>query len=370
MLNNDNVKTALKRLGKKAPLALIAGALLIGLSCGKRSAPRPPRERVEQRVEIAGFQRGGEIILSWRMPARNAPDGSVLNIDRIDVYRLAEPLASPQSMTEEEFASRSIIIAAIKVEDADFGLKPMTYRDSLQFAGQAVRLRYAIRFVNAAGQRAAFSNFFLFEPAARVATAPTSLSYDVSQDAVTLRWAQPTANVDGSEPPNLLGYNIYRSPSATEAGRMLNTQPVVSAEFPDRTFEFEKEYFYFVRAVSLGTGGDPIESAESNIVRVLPVDTFPPSPPASITIAASPTTISIFFPANPETDIAGYSIYRSTDPDLPLGNWEPLPPELLTVTTFQDQNVESGRTYHYYITATDVFKNVSQPSEVVSETVP
>jgi hypothetical protein len=44
--------------------------------------------------------------------------------------------------------------------------------------------------------------------------------------------------------------------------------------------------------------------------------------------------------------------------------------ELLKANTFQDEGVESGRTYFYYVTATDKFKNVSDPSEVVSETVP
>ena len=35
-----------------------------------------------------------------------------------------------------------------------------------------------------------------------------------------------------------------------------------------------------------------------------------------------------------------------------------------------DEAVEAGKTYFYYVTATDKYKNVSQASEVVSETVP
>ena len=42
----------------------------------------------------------------------------------------------------------------------------------------------------------------------------------------------------------------------------------------------------------------------------------------------------------------------------------------LTKTTFQDENVESGKKYYYYLTAVDQTGNVSPPSEVVSETVP
>ena len=91
----------------KAVLILIALMLFTSLSCGKRRAPSPPKERVQQRAVISGFQRGSEVILSWQMPARDAADTSLLNIDRIDVYRIAEPLTTPQAMSEEEFASRA-----------------------------------------------------------------------------------------------------------------------------------------------------------------------------------------------------------------------------------------------------------------------
>ena len=271
----------IKHKNVKAPLALLALVVLSGLSCGKRKPPVPPAGRVMQRAEATGFQRGRQVILSWKMPARNAANNNVQNIERVDIYRLAEPLSSPLTLSEEEFAARSVLIATVPITDADFALKTLSYTDTLEFAGQPSRLRYAIRFVNASGQKAAFSNFMLIEPAAKVAAAPTSLSAAVSQDAVSLAWEAPASNADGSTPPNLLGYNIYRTDSKTEAGKILNKTPVAEVKFHDRFFEFEKEYFYFVRAVSVGTGGLPIESGETNIVTVKPKDTFAPSAPAS-----------------------------------------------------------------------------------------
>jgi fibronectin type 3 domain-containing protein len=125
-----------------------------------------------------------------------------------------------------------------------------------------------------------------------------------------------------------------------------------------------------VRAVSVGTDAAPTESSESNILRIKPVDTFAPSAPAAITIAATPTSISIFFPANPETDIEGYRVYRSSVANVPKEQWTLLTKDLLRANTYQDEAVESGKTYFYYVTATDKFKNVSEASEVVSETVP
>lgn len=351
-------------------LFLAAAIVVFSVGCGKRGAPVPPKERVVQIVSIAGYQRGSQVILSWQMPARNAPKNSTQNISRADIYRLAEPATAPVNLSEEEFANRSTLIAALDITDADFGLKNMTYRDTLQFAGQPARLRYAIRFVNASGQKAGFSNSLLIEPTSKVAAAPTVLTAEATQEAVKLKWQAPATNVDGSTPVSLLGYYVFRSNSETEMGKPLNKTPITTTTFDDEFFEFGKQYYYFVRAVSTGTLAEPVESAESNILKFKPVDTFAPSAPEAITVAASLNTISIFFAVNPEKDIAGYKIYRSTDKDLDRTKWQLLTPELLKTNTFQDTKVESGKTYYYYLTATDKAGNTSQMSETVSETVP
>ncbi len=357
-------------VNNKAALAFIMLALLSCLNCGKRKPPLPPTERVPQRVEISGFQRGDQISLRWTMPARNAPDGSILNIERIDIYRLTEPLNAPLSLSEEQFASQSNLIKTISVSDEDFARKELVYNDRLQFAGQPVRLRYAIRFVNSSGQKAAFSNFLLIEPAAKIAESPASLTAKLTEPAIILNWTAPQMNIDNSSPPNILGYNVYRSSSEKDTAKILNKTPVGNVSYSDNSFEFGKNYFYFVRTVSPGTNGEPVESSESNITEISPLDIFPPSPPTAITIAAAPNNLSIFFATNPEKDIAGYRIYRSTNKNLPLHEWQNLSPKLLLTNTFQDTQVESGKTYFYYLTAEDIAGNISAPSEIVSETAP
>lgn len=342
---------------------------LLSLSCGKRKPPLPPTDRVAQRVEIDGFQRGNKIIISWKMPARNAKKDSVLNIDRADIYRLAEPLNSPIGLTEEEFSSQSNLIATLKITDADFGLKTLQYTDALQFVGQPVRLRYAIRLANAAGQKASYSNFLMIEPTAKVAAFPNSLTAEPSQDAIKLKWNAPTTNIDGSTPASVLGYNIYRSNSDKEPGKLLNKAPINAAGFDDEFFEFGKDYYYFVRSVSVGTQAEPVESSESNILKFKAIDTFAPSAPSAITLAAGQNLISIFFAVNPEKDVVGYKIYRSVDPDLAKDKWELLTTELLKTNTFKDDRVESGKTYYYYLTATDKAGNVSEASDVVSDSI-
>lgn len=354
-------------------IALLVACIVAG--CGKRRPPQPPVERVQQRTELlSGAQRGNQVTLSWPAPLRNAPDQSVQSIRRIDVYRLAEKPTAPLPLTEEEFAARATLIGSVTYDEIKNAADTLTYADTLELAGEPARLRYAVRYVNASGQRAAFSNFLLIEPSARVAQPPELITTgkELAESAITISWQPPAANIDGSTPVNLLGYNVYRIDEAqSESGvTPLNSSLVAGTQFADQSFKFGAGYRYFVRSVSLGTDGAQVESLNSNSLPISPRDTFPPSAPSSITIAAAPGRLSLFFPANPEADVVGYTIYRSTDPGLPKERWTKLTTALLERTTFQDENVESGKRYYYFLTATDQAGNVGPPSEVVSETVP
>jgi predicted small lipoprotein YifL len=359
--------------------SLLLGVLCLTslAGCGKRRPPLPPVERVQQRTEfLSGAQQGNEVILSWPAPQRNAPDSSVQSIRRIDVYRLAEKPGTPLGLTEDEFVARATVVGSVTFEQIQTAGDTLTYRDTLELAGQPTRLRYAIRYVNASGQRAAFSNFLSIEPAARIAQAPTvTAEPKIAEDAITLLWQPPAANIDGSTPVNLLGYNVYRTDESQSApgNQPLNSAPILGTEYADKNFQFGNNYRYIVRAVSLGTGGAQVESLNSNPVVVMPKDVFAPAAPERPSIAApepGSARLAIFFAANKETDIAGYNIYRSTDPDLPRQNWTKLNQALLTRTTFQDDKVERGKTYYYYLTAVDKAGNVSPQSEVGSEKAP
>jgi hypothetical protein len=333
----------------------------------------PPVEKVQQRTELVeGTQQGNEVILSWPAPVRNAPDSSVQSIRRIDVYRLAEKPDAPRALTEDEFAARATLVGSVAYDQIRNAGDRLTYHDALELAGEPTRLRYAVRYVNASGQRAAFSNFLLIEPAARVAQAPVLQSTEVTESSIVVAWQPPSANIDGSTPVNLLGYNVYRmdESQSTPGPTPINSELVNGTQFADRTFKFGAQYRYIVRAVSLGTEGAQVESLNSNILAVSPRDIFAPSAPRGLDVTAAPGRLSGFFAANVESDIAGYNVYRSTDPDLPKDQWTKLNSTLLTRTTFQDDKVESGKRYYYYVKAVDTAGNVSPPSEVKTEVAP
>jgi len=346
--------------------------LSLAPTCGKRRPPLPPVERIPQRTELlSGAQRGNQVILSWPAPRRNASGGSAQSIRRVDVYRVAEKPDAPLPLTEDEFAARATLIGSVTYEEIQKATENLTYTDALELAGEPSRLRYALRYVNAAGQRAAFSNFLLIEPAARIAEPPANVRREESETAVTIEWEAPKQNIDGSTPVNLLGYNVYRVlASQSEPGQTpINQGLITTPQFQDRTFKFGEKYTYIVRSVSLGTLARQVESLNSNSVEAAPVDTYAPAAPLGLSIGPAPGRLSLFFSANSEPDIAGYLIYRSTDASL-AKPWTLLTPAVTTRTTFTDENVDPGKTYYYYVIAVDTAGNRSQPSEVVSETAP
>ena len=275
-------------------------------------------------------------------------------------------------LTEDQFSAREILIGSVPYDEIRKSSANLTYTDMLELAGEPARLRYAIRYVNSAGQRAAYSNFFLTEPAAKVAEPPAITGKEESETANTITWTPPARNTDGSTPVNLVGYNVYRTlASQSEAEpKPLNPQPITSTKYQDKKFKFGENYTYFVRSVSLGTEGKQVESLNSNSIAVAPIDKYPPAAPSLAPPGVAPGRIALFWSANSEPDLAGYILYRSVDPNLPKDKWTKLTTTIYTKTTFTDANVETGKTYYYYVKAVDNAGNESLPSEVVSETVP
>ncbi|MFS8086835.1 MAG: hypothetical protein ACMG6H_14470 [Acidobacteriota bacterium] len=158
-------------------------------------------------------------------------------------------------MTEEEFASRANLIGSVTYEEIKKAGDELTYTDTLELAGVPARLRYAVRYVNAAGQRAAFSNFLLIEPAAKVAEPPVlkKTGTELSETALTISWDAPKVNIDGSTPVNLLGYNVYRTiASKPEVNQSpINPAPITVTQYQDRNFKFGEKYTWEQRASRL-----------------------------------------------------------------------------------------------------------------------
>jgi hypothetical protein len=352
-------------------------AFAVSLSaCGKVGAPVPPAHFTERTADLSAIQRGGKVMLSWPAPRLVAKETDRNYIARVDIFRLTEtrdqlPVLDPDDFEEQAvnvgFLDRATIEAQVKqLGRLDF-TDVINLTDPRSLAN--TRLRYAVRYVNKREQAALFSNSVAIDPVPGIALPPAGLSVaKQEQDAVTLSWVAPDANVDGTQPATVVGYNLYRrNAKKANPGEPLNLEPITATTFIDTKFQYGINYVYVVRALSQGANG-LIESADSKPLPFAPKDTFPPSAPEPVTIASANGVISLFWPSAPERDVIGYVVYRARAADAPEDQWTKLTPQPITPVTFRDDRVEIDQTYFYRVTAVDRFNNESRPSAVVSET--
>ena len=352
-------------------------AFVISLTaCGKVGAPVPPARFTERTADLSAIQRGNKVMLSWPAPSLSAKESQRNYIARADIFRLTEtrdqlPVLDPDDFEEQAQVVYSLDRAQIEAQVKQLGRLEYTDVINLTDAHDLAntRLRYAVRYVNKREQAALFSNSVAVEPAPGIAMPPSGLTVAAqAQDGVTLSWSAPEANVDGTQPAAVVGYNLYRrNAKRASLGAPLNAEPLNATTFTDTKFQYGVDYIYLVRALSQGANG-LIESADSRPLPFTPKDTFPPSRPEPVTIASANGVISLFWPSAPERDVVGYNVYRAASADAPDDQWIKLTPQPITPVTFRDDRVQIDQTYFYRVTAIDRFNNESKPSPVVSET--
>ncbi|MFL6213015.1 MAG: fibronectin type III domain-containing protein [Blastocatellia bacterium] len=362
---------------RRFALCLLPFAFCLFLTaCGKVGAPVPPTRFTERTADLSAIQRGNKIMLSWPAPRLAAKESDRSYIDHAEVFRLQErrdqePVLDPDDFEDGAQNIFTLDRAQIEAQVKQFGRLECTDVVNLTDAGQVanVRLRYAIRYVNKRGQEALFSNTVAVEPVPGIALPPNGLTVaNQDQDLVVISWAAPEANVDGTQPATVVGYNLYRrNAKKTNIGGPLNAEPITATTFSDTKFQYGVDYIYVARALSQGASG-LIESADSAPLRVTPKDTFSPSTPEPVTIASANGVISLFWPSVPERDLAGYNVYRAASADAPGEQWVKLTPQPISPVTFRDDRVQIGQTYFYRVTAIDRFNNESKPSRPVGET--
>lgn len=347
-----------------------------GVACGKVGAPVAPTRLSERTAELTAVQRGPSILLSWPPPTLVQDESNRSYISRVDIYRLTERRDQEPVLDPEDFAETAQVIgfmdrAAIEAQSKEPGVLQFTDAVNLDILRQQtdMRLRYAVRYVNRRGQAAVFSNTVAIEPAPMIAQPPEGLSAkSEQQDAITISWNPPAANVAGSSPATVVGYNVYRRNARRRLGfELLNPEPLTAAGFTDTRFQYLVEYVYVVRALSPGASG-LIESADSAPLSFKPIDTFAPSAPDPVSVASANGTISLFWPSSPEADVIGYNVYRAGSSKPSDSDWIKLNDQPLTAVTYRDDLVVIDQTYFYHVTAVDRFKNESARSRVVSET--
>jgi fibronectin type 3 domain-containing protein len=215
--------------------------------------------------------------------------------------------------------------------------------------------RYAVRFINDKNRAAGLSNQVSIPPVP-IPPPPEGLSAQVTEDFIGLNWIAPPENTDGSKPPRIAGYNIYRSEEAEKLSTIpLNREPVQNTGFEDRNFQFDKTYYYAVGTV--GNLQNPYaESLPSKILTVVSRDVFPPAPPRDFNAILEGNSTILLWAPSAASDIAGYRLYRQ---EKGATTRQLLQNELITGLSFRDNQIEPGKSYEYSLQSLDTHGNAS-----------
>jgi hypothetical protein len=362
--------------------------LLLSAFVSGCASPGEPYERkppIPQAVnDLTATRSGNDVLLSFTLPDE-AVDNRLLGTPlAIEIYRNFEPPPTATGGLSPAPANptlRITIPASIANRYSDQGR--VRYTDALsaddfsQHAGGVAV--YIIRTLASPKKSSANSN----TAAVGVYPAPEAiddLKTDVTPSAIVLSWTPPKPL--GSESPAIAGYRIYRaeaSAAATAENPLLKSSlaqvgetPPDSQSFSDGQFNFGTTYVYSVRSFTQYPA-ETLESTGSNFAVVTPRDTFPPGAPKGLVAVlvpaqgSIPAHIELSWAISPETDLAGYNVYRTEQAGVPATR---LNTELLLTPAFRDMNVQPGHVYFYTVTALDSSGNESPASAGVSGGVP
>jgi len=356
----------------KLPLFYAFCMLLTG--CARIADPKPPERRVPVPVhDLEARQVGEEVVLTFSIPERNTDGSPARTIRSLEVFRITEKTeaeipASFADLSEESFLDRASHIFSIPVAVFQQHTRGNTFilRDTPPVAPggsiYSLRFRYAAVFVNEKNQAAGLGRQAVVQPTV-LSPAPEGLAAVVTENEIHVTWTPPQENADAAR-SSRIAYNVYRSEKPGEFPSVpLNDVPLQAAEYRDRDFQFDKNYYYAVRVVT--TTSPSAESGLSEVLKVESRDIFPPAPPGSFTSIAENSSVTLFWTPSPSTDVAGYRIFRKNRTKDREASSQPLRDELITGISYRDESGEPDTDYIYEIQAVDGHGNTSEV--IVSE---
>ncbi|SRR5579871_363245 len=316
-------------------LVLVVLCLML-TGCGAVGDPLPPLLDIPQPpTAFTAAQRGDKVKLSWP-PALLTTENVKPRPDRLgptEIYRfvIGDLDAKAPIRDSKEFHESVTYQKAKPIADVPAG--QTEFDDPIDPAWMNHIVVYAVKMTNHRGQSADFSNVV---PVAMLKVGPPpTFETKVTEHAVELRW-----NGAAGE-----SFRVYRD------GAPLGD--VSGSSYDDRDFEFDHQYTYMIRALA-HHGKFTSESADSELKRVKPLDTFPPAAPQAVRAVAIEGSAEISWTPNDEPDLAGYNVYRA---GVKLND------KLLTNTVFRD--TAPGPSPRYTVKAVDTHNNESKPSEEV-----
>lgn len=378
---------------------LIFGLVLLAGGCGSPAEPVERKPPVPQPVaDLTAAQSGNSVVLAFALP-REAVDHRPLSPPlAIEIYRNFEPAAGTPPVNSAKPPSPTLqatIPAAVADNYTEQGR--VRYSDPIQpedFTQHPDSVAVYIVRTRASAKESGDSNTAAIHlhPAAEPIE---DVKAEVTHSGIQIAWTPPQKTLVGSAPPIAL-YRVYRAesqpatapvspattasanPSPTSGRAAPQVTPVTlkvgeteNTTYLDTYFDLGKTYTYTVRSV-VQYAADQVESADSDPFVVVARDVSPPAAPQGIIVVYVPAqdavpALELSWGISPETDLAGYNVYRSEQGGL---RGTRANTELLLTPAFRDMNAVPGHSYFYSVTAVDRSGNESPASASVSGSVP
>jgi hypothetical protein len=358
---------------------------LLLAGCGAPGEPLPPRPPIPTAInDLAARQIGETVHLDFSLPRKTIEGDPLTEPPAIEIYRGFVPAgASPgKTATRLVYTIPSALVNTV-VRDGHVEFTDHIAPDELR-AHSGEQILYGVR-TRASQKRASADSNTVFVEMHAVPEQITEVRAVVTETAVELSWRAPTRVSFGNEPV-IAVYRIYRAevdpasaaPPPQDLAKAKSKAPLTlfseatNTNYRDTKIEFGKTYLYSVRSVVLANSST-VESADSVPAIVTPRDTFAPAAPQKLVAVFVPALpdvaahIELSWGISPETDLAGYYVYRS---EQETERGDHLTRDLLLAPTFRDMSVVPGHRYTYYVTAVDRAGNESIASAAVSIEVP
>lgn len=379
-----------------AVLVLLAG-------CASPGEPVERKAQVPAAVtDLAAEQSGNGALLSFTLPRETAERRLLKHPPDVEIYRefvsgaagiAASPASGAAPLVTIPFAVTGQYEREGEVRYVDVWSSDVLKQHAGDVASYVVRSRESRKKSSADSNVASLRVYPVPEPIG-------DLQVELAPAAVRLTWTAPKlAETDFASA--VQGYRIYRavlSPgdhlekasSAEEPGPFATVTSGASSgnkrrrpdlvkigESQSETYEDSQvkpgaTYEYSVRSVVEYSGAEAA-SSDSNLATITMRDIFPPTAPTGLLAVFVPheesavAHIDLSWKVSPETDVAGYNVYRSEQEG---SRGSRLNPELLPTPAFSDMSAVAGQRYFYSVTAVDRSGNESEPSVATSSEAP
>jgi hypothetical protein len=374
----------MERCKFKLLITLWATALLV--ACGTPGAPVPPSLQLPRPpTDLTATRKGNQVTLIWTAP-QLATDGQTIRAKHAGPTVICRAVSPAPVASCQPVGQRPPVIPVPpgRGERRGPATPQVQYVDTLPAelgrAHPTGFAQYAVEAQNSRGRDAGLSNQVRI-PLALTPPPPADVETEVTADGIQVRWCSAAMP---AVPGMTYTARVYRQEVAA-AGSVVQVagEPVevpTSRRCPqpgavlDRSFDWEKQYRYWVAGVTTLTEKGQttvVEGEDSAPVMVLAHDIFPPAVPGGLQAVASGTGqkafVDLTWRPDTEPDLAGYNVYRQQSE---AGSWIKLNAAPVPEPAFRDEQVTPGGTYTYAVSAVDVRGNESGRSEPAGETLP